>query len=372
MICGIDCGDARERLGPLHVQRVHLLQVDAVVALGELGDRDAQLARLAHHVVVDVRDVLDVVHVVGLELEVAADRVEGHERQRVAEVAHVVGGDAADVHPHDAGLDRLERILAARHRVEDLEQRRPSPTLAGASAHRSTRAPRALGCSHRPARSPTLRAMPKTPQLKIARVRVDGRTSTALVKGRRVHLVRGGPLGKLEETGDAYALSAVTLLAPIQPPQDRGHRPQLLHAHRRPGDPEEARAVPEGRHLDHRAVRRPSCFPRTPAASTRRARSSPSSAAARATSPRSRSTTTSSAIPPATTSPRASGRAATCSGGARSPRTRSARWDRGSRPASTRSTWTSRCASTAPRCRRPARRSSSTRSARASPSSHAR
>lgn len=61
--------------------------------------------------------------------------------------------------------------------------------------------------------------MAKTPQLKIARVRVDGRTSTALVKGRRVHLVRGGPLGKLEETGDAYPLSQVTLLAPIQPPK---------------------------------------------------------------------------------------------------------------------------------------------------------
>lgn len=61
--------------------------------------------------------------------------------------------------------------------------------------------------------------MPKTPQLNIARVRVDGRTSTALVKGRRVHLVKGGPLGKLEPTGDTYPLSKVTLLAPIQPPK---------------------------------------------------------------------------------------------------------------------------------------------------------
>ncbi|MFA7297880.1 MAG: fumarylacetoacetate hydrolase family protein [Dehalococcoidia bacterium] len=59
--------------------------------------------------------------------------------------------------------------------------------------------------------------MAKTPQLKIARVRVDGRTSTALVRGRRVHLVKGGPLGSLQETGDIYPLSKVTLLPPIQP-----------------------------------------------------------------------------------------------------------------------------------------------------------
>lgn len=48
---------------------------------------------------------------------------------------------------------------------------------------------------------------------------MDGRTSTALVKGRRVHLVRGGPLGGLEETGEAYPLSRVALLAPVRPPK---------------------------------------------------------------------------------------------------------------------------------------------------------
>lgn len=58
--------------------------------------------------------------------------------------------------------------------------------------------------------------MAKQSSQKIARVRVDGRTSTAVVRGRRVHLVRGGPLGSLEETGEAYALSQVRLLPPIK------------------------------------------------------------------------------------------------------------------------------------------------------------
>jgi 2-keto-4-pentenoate hydratase/2-oxohepta-3-ene-1,7-dioic acid hydratase in catechol pathway len=59
--------------------------------------------------------------------------------------------------------------------------------------------------------------MPRNILLKIARVRADGRTSTALVRGRRVHLVKGGPLGSLQETGEVYPLSKVTLLPPVQP-----------------------------------------------------------------------------------------------------------------------------------------------------------
>jgi 2-keto-4-pentenoate hydratase/2-oxohepta-3-ene-1,7-dioic acid hydratase in catechol pathway len=59
--------------------------------------------------------------------------------------------------------------------------------------------------------------MPRNTSLKIARVRADGRTSTALIRGRRVHLVKGGPLGSLQETGDVYPMSQVQLLAPIQP-----------------------------------------------------------------------------------------------------------------------------------------------------------
>jgi len=53
--------------------------------------------------------------------------------------------------------------------------------------------------------------------MRIARVRVDGRVSTAVVKGRTVHLVRGTPFGRLDETGESYPLSKVALLAPVQP-----------------------------------------------------------------------------------------------------------------------------------------------------------
>ena len=54
--------------------------------------------------------------------------------------------------------------------------------------------------------------------MRIARVRHNGRTSTALITGRgSVELVKGGPFGKLEPTGQRTTLSKVRLLPPTQP-----------------------------------------------------------------------------------------------------------------------------------------------------------
>lgn len=53
--------------------------------------------------------------------------------------------------------------------------------------------------------------------MRIARVRVGNRTSTAIIRGRSVHLVRGTPFGRLESTGDSYPLSKVKLLPPVRP-----------------------------------------------------------------------------------------------------------------------------------------------------------
>ena len=53
--------------------------------------------------------------------------------------------------------------------------------------------------------------------MRIARVRHLGKTSTAIVKGRSVQLVRGGPFGRLAPTGERAPLSKVQLLAPVRP-----------------------------------------------------------------------------------------------------------------------------------------------------------
>jgi 2-keto-4-pentenoate hydratase/2-oxohepta-3-ene-1,7-dioic acid hydratase in catechol pathway len=53
--------------------------------------------------------------------------------------------------------------------------------------------------------------------MRVARVRVDGRNSTAIIKGKRVHLVSGTVYRPGEETGEAYAMSKVQFLPPTNP-----------------------------------------------------------------------------------------------------------------------------------------------------------
>lgn len=53
--------------------------------------------------------------------------------------------------------------------------------------------------------------------MRIARVRVNGKTSTAIIQGRRANLVAGGVFGALQPTGESHPLSAVTFLPPTKP-----------------------------------------------------------------------------------------------------------------------------------------------------------
>ncbi len=53
--------------------------------------------------------------------------------------------------------------------------------------------------------------------MRIARVKVGGRISTAIVKGRRVHLVSGSTFSPGDETGETAPLSAAQFLPPTKP-----------------------------------------------------------------------------------------------------------------------------------------------------------
>lgn len=53
--------------------------------------------------------------------------------------------------------------------------------------------------------------------MRIARVRVNGKTSTAIIKGRTAHLVSGNIFGALTPTGETAPLSKVQLLVPVTP-----------------------------------------------------------------------------------------------------------------------------------------------------------
>ena len=60
-----------------------------------------------------VGDVADVLDLIARGLEVALDHIEHHDHPRVPEMAEVVDGDAANVHPHLARHTRGERLLLA-------------------------------------------------------------------------------------------------------------------------------------------------------------------------------------------------------------------------------------------------------------------
>jgi 2-keto-4-pentenoate hydratase/2-oxohepta-3-ene-1,7-dioic acid hydratase in catechol pathway len=53
--------------------------------------------------------------------------------------------------------------------------------------------------------------------MRVARVRVDGKSSTAVIKGRTAHLVSGNVFGSLEPNGQTAALSKVEFLPPTSP-----------------------------------------------------------------------------------------------------------------------------------------------------------
>ncbi|MFA7249275.1 MAG: fumarylacetoacetate hydrolase family protein [Dehalococcoidia bacterium] len=53
--------------------------------------------------------------------------------------------------------------------------------------------------------------------MRVARVRLNGRTSTAIIRGRTAHLVAGNVFGALTPTGETAPLSKVQFLVPVQP-----------------------------------------------------------------------------------------------------------------------------------------------------------
>ena len=110
--------DAGDVLGRLRLE-IRPQQTEAVVVLvhvlreaaGELLHALAVLVRAGDDLVVDVRDVAHERDLVATVHEIAAHDVEGRLRARMPDMAVVVDGIAAQIHAHDAGLQRSEFFL---------------------------------------------------------------------------------------------------------------------------------------------------------------------------------------------------------------------------------------------------------------------
>ena len=105
-------GRPRRLLDRLQPERRRVVAERLDPAVGVLAQRHARALRLEDRPVVDVREVHDLPDAPALlVLEHATQHVEADEGAEVADVAPGVDRQAARVHPHGAGLGRLEGLF---------------------------------------------------------------------------------------------------------------------------------------------------------------------------------------------------------------------------------------------------------------------
>ena len=115
------------RVSPLHVQRVHVLEVRADVLLRvREGLHPDRVGPFRDHVF-DVREVLHMSYAKPRELQVPPNDVERNVRTRVAQMAVVVHGGAAHVHPDIPIPGALEGLFPTALRVVQLNRHRVEP-----------------------------------------------------------------------------------------------------------------------------------------------------------------------------------------------------------------------------------------------------
>ena len=108
--------------GPLDVQTVGVLQVLVGIVLGHLRHGNALFLGAVDQLVVNVGDVGDKNHLVAPVFQVAAQRIEHHQRAGVAHVDIVVDRGATDVDAVFPGGLGDKLLLAAGHGIEDLHR----------------------------------------------------------------------------------------------------------------------------------------------------------------------------------------------------------------------------------------------------------
>jgi hypothetical protein len=92
----------------------------------------AELPGAAQQVIVDIGEVLDVLHPVAEILEVAMQDVEADVGEGVAQVAGVVGRDTADVQAHRLVAEWLERATLPGARIVEAEGHQGREAICGA------------------------------------------------------------------------------------------------------------------------------------------------------------------------------------------------------------------------------------------------
>src|SRR5438876_294144 len=80
------------------------------------------LLRALDNLVIDVRKVFNKRHLEIQMLQIATDDIKDDCTARMSQMTLIVDRDAADVHPHPAGLERRKTLLAAGHGIENFKR----------------------------------------------------------------------------------------------------------------------------------------------------------------------------------------------------------------------------------------------------------
>src|SRR5437867_928771 len=103
-----------------HAQPFHIAMVGINVADGNCLPGHSLLLRALDSLVIDVRKVFNKRLLEIQMLQISTDDSKDDCTARMSQMTLIVDGDAADIHPHPAGLERRKKLLAAGHTTEDV------------------------------------------------------------------------------------------------------------------------------------------------------------------------------------------------------------------------------------------------------------
>src|SRR5207253_8360980 len=105
-----------------HTQPSHIAMVGINVTAGDRLPGHSLLLRALDNLVIDVCKVFNKRYLEIQMLQIATDDIKDDCAARMSQMTLIVDRDAANVHPHPAGLERRKKLLAAGHGIENFKR----------------------------------------------------------------------------------------------------------------------------------------------------------------------------------------------------------------------------------------------------------
>ena len=111
------------------IQRIHRFEISLDVTIGNDVPRDALAICRRNDLIVDVREILDIMDNLSLLCEITTNDIPRDKRTRIAYVRIVIRGNAAAINRDFPLFLRVKRFLPARHRIINFQHLIASKTF---------------------------------------------------------------------------------------------------------------------------------------------------------------------------------------------------------------------------------------------------